>query len=65
MKRTARAQRRINTKLLSNQFEFEKTKFDRKHQYTNTSPVCNEPKGDRIHMFACKVPTAVKNWIKN
>ena len=59
MKRTSRAQWRIDTKLLCNQCEFTKTIFDRKQQDTHTCPVCNEPKEDRNHMFTYKGPTAV------
>lgn len=65
MKRMSRARRRIDTKLLYNQFGFEKTKFDRRHQDTHTCPVYNEPKEDRNHMFTCKASTVVKNREKN
>ena len=65
MKRTSRAQRRIDTKVLCNSRGFEKTKFDRQEQDIHTCPICNKPKEDRNHMFTCKGPSAVKNQEKN
>ena len=65
MKRLSRAQRRIDTKLLYDQYGFEKTKFDRRYQDTHNCPVCSEPKEDRNHMFTCKAPTARTNRKKS
>ena len=61
MKKLLRHQWRIDTKLLCDQCGFEKTKFDRRQQDTQTCPVYSGPKDDRNHLFTCKAPTAVKN----
>ena len=65
MKRLSRAQRRIDTKLLYDQYGFEKTKFDRRYQDTHNCPVCSEPKEDRNHIFTCNAPTTMKNREKS
>ena len=60
MKRMSRSQRQIDTKLLCNQCEFEKTKFDRRHPDLSC-PVYSGPKENRNHMFTCQGSTAVSN----
>ena len=65
MKRTSRAQRRIDIKILCNSCGFEKIKFDRREQDTHLCPVCQEPREDRNHLFTCKAPTVVTNREKN
>ena len=49
----ARAQQRLDTKLLCNQCGLAKTLFNRRYLDTHNFPVCDAPGEDRDHLFTC------------
>jgi len=64
MKRMTRAQRRIDTKLLSDQCGLTKTLFHRKRQDTHNCPVCSAPMEDRDYLYTCLDIEATKVFEK-
>ena len=52
-KRMASGQRRIDTKLLCNQYGLGKALWQHKHQDGHSCPVCSAPMEDQNHLFIC------------
>ena len=63
-KKISMAQRRLDTKLLSNQYRLAETLFNRRYQDTHNCPVCDAPYDDRDHLYTCPDEGAKKVFKK-
>ena len=64
MNKTSWAQRRLNSKLLSDQCGLTKRIFDRKQEDTHICPFYKAQKEDRNHLFTYQDLAAKKNFKK-